>query len=211
MLSMKRELLFLGSFRRTLQTINTMTSFLLTFDNRSTFFHTNLLHCSDLGRLAFLEAQNRMSRINSTATSMMIDGGQIGYIIELLEDLEDARLNLKPEMEELKAQASKCGIEVTQIKGKFDYWYRVILHLSKSALDIHSRPLLFFSVLRLSDLLCNIRLPFPSDADRIKLEQSSGKYKWASPRQLQRPTGRNMTIKKQQRLPRLRIWRSSLM
>ncbi|KAH7088202.1 hypothetical protein FB567DRAFT_333287 [Paraphoma chrysanthemicola] len=102
----------------------------------SPYFHTNLLHCSDLGRSAFLEAQKRMSKINSTAFSLMEDGGQLGYLIELLEDPEDAKRNLKPAMQELKAQAEKCGHEVAHIQKKFEYWHLVINHLGTNALDI---------------------------------------------------------------------------
>ncbi|KAH7077657.1 hypothetical protein BKA63DRAFT_564232 [Paraphoma chrysanthemicola] len=105
----------------------------------SPYFHTNLLHCSDLGRSAFLEAQKRMSKINSTAFSLMEDGGQVGYLIELLEDPEDAKMNLKPAMQELKAQAEKCGNEVAQIQKKFEYWHLVINHLGTNALDIHTK------------------------------------------------------------------------
>lgn len=97
------------------------------------------MHCSDLGRLAFLNAQNRMNKIKSITKSMMADGGKISYIMELLEDPEDAKFNLKPAMEDVKAKAASCGDEVTHIKEKFDYWHRVINHLSTSALTMSSK------------------------------------------------------------------------
>lgn len=97
------------------------------------------MHCSDLGRKAFLNAQNRMNKIKSITTSMMADGGKISYIMELLEDPDDARFNLQPAMEDVQAKAAACGNEVTQIKEQFDYWHSVIYHLSTSALTITSK------------------------------------------------------------------------
>jgi hypothetical protein len=97
------------------------------------------MHCSNLGRVAFLNAQNRMNKIKSITTSMMADGGKISYIMELLEDPEDAKFNLKPAMEDVKAKAASCGNEVRQIKDKFDYWYQVIHHLSTSALSMSGK------------------------------------------------------------------------
>ncbi|OAL46817.1 hypothetical protein IQ07DRAFT_682939 [Pyrenochaeta sp. DS3sAY3a] len=101
----------------------------------SKYFHTNLMHCSDIGRLAFLDAQNRMQKISVVSRSMMKDGGRLSYIVELLEDAEDAKYNLKPEMELLKKQATECSEECELIQKKFEYWHFVINHLSKNALD----------------------------------------------------------------------------
>jgi hypothetical protein len=84
---------------------------------RSKYFHTNLQHCSDVGRLAFLDAQRRMSTIAATAQRMIGEQGSIGYIIDLLEDPEDARYDLKP----------------IEIKAKFEYWYLVLIHLKNTS------------------------------------------------------------------------------
>lgn len=91
------------------------------------------MHCSDLGRLAFLDAQQRMFKINTNALSMMKDGGKISYMIELLEDSEDARVNLKRAMQAVKAEAADCGKEVHLMKEKFAYWHQVIFKLSREA------------------------------------------------------------------------------
>lgn len=92
-------------------------------------------HCSDVGRLAFLDAQNVMNVIRSTALRMTATEGSIAYILELLEDPEDARYNLKPEMETIKKTAQKCLENAQQITAKFKYWHCVILHLKKTSLS----------------------------------------------------------------------------
>jgi len=100
----------------------------------SKYFHTNLQHCSDVGRLAFLDAQHGMSTIRATARSMIAEEGNLGYIIDLLEDPEDARYNLKPEIAALKKTANKCLANATAITAKFEYWYLVIIHLRQTSL-----------------------------------------------------------------------------
>ncbi|KAM7198901.1 hypothetical protein V8F20_005968 [Naviculisporaceae sp. PSN 640] len=97
-------------------------------------FHTNLQHCSDVGRLAFLDAQNAMSIIRSTAMRMITTEGSIAYILELLEDPEDARYNLKPEIEAIRKTAQKCLENAQQITAKFRYWHLVIMHLKQTSL-----------------------------------------------------------------------------
>jgi hypothetical protein len=100
---------------------------------RSKYFHTNLQHCSDVGRLAFLDAQRRMSTIAATAQRMIGEQGSIGYIIDLLEDPEDARYDLKPEIEALKETAKECLVSAIEIKAKFEYWYLVLIHLKNTS------------------------------------------------------------------------------
>ena len=80
-----------------------------------------------------------MNKINSVARSMMEDGGSVSYIVELLEDPEDAKLNLKPELEEVKKTAVDCRKECEDVKKKFEYWQRVIIHLSRTALDLRGK------------------------------------------------------------------------
>lgn len=91
------------------------------------------MHCSDIGRLAFQNAENRMYKINAITNRIIEDGGQIGYIVELLEDPEDAKDNLRPEMEDLRSRAVECSEECRAIKEKFEYWQLVIFHLAKTA------------------------------------------------------------------------------
>jgi hypothetical protein len=112
---------------------------LMSHEHRSRYFHTNLQQCSDVGRMAFLDAQIRMNKIKAIAEAMMEDGGSISYIIEMLEDPDDARDNLKPEIEDLKATATKCREECLEITKKFVYWEHLVNHLSSSALDISGK------------------------------------------------------------------------
>ena len=44
---------------------------------RSKFFHTNLQHCSDVGWLAFLDAQHGMKSIRATAQGVLIIEGMV--------------------------------------------------------------------------------------------------------------------------------------
>ncbi|KAF4454852.1 hypothetical protein F53441_2722 [Fusarium austroafricanum] len=108
----------------------------------SRYFHTNLQHCSDVGRLAFLDAQQKMNKINAVARSMMDGGGSVSYIVELLEDPEDAKMNLKPELDEVKRIATDCREECESVKKKFEYWQHVIIHLSHTALDLRGEKII---------------------------------------------------------------------
>jgi hypothetical protein len=65
---------------------------------------------------------------------MIEEEGSIGYIIDLLEDPEDARYNLKPELEAVKKTAKKCLDAAKAITSKFEYWYLVIIHLKQTGL-----------------------------------------------------------------------------
>ena len=80
-----------------------------------------------------------MNKINSVARSMMDEGGSVTYIVQLLEDPEDAKYNLKPELEDVKKTAAECRKECEDIKKKFEYWLLVIYHLSKTTLDLQSK------------------------------------------------------------------------
>jgi hypothetical protein len=94
-----------------------------------------------------------MSTMNSVAQTMMQDNGSISYIVELLEDPEDAKYNLKPEMEEVRGKATECRKNCEAIKQKFEYWQLVILHLGQTALDLRGKSshlcslLLWFRIL----------------------------------------------------------------
>ena len=102
---------------------------------RSKYFHTNLQHCSDIGRLAFLEAQHSMNNIRATARGMIAEEGSIAYIIDLLEDPEDARYNLKPEIKAIRDSARKCLENAQAVTSKFQYWHLVICHLRQTSLS----------------------------------------------------------------------------
>ena len=93
-------------------------------------------HCIDVGRAAFFDAQKRLNKTNTAVRSMMAEGGSISYIVELLEDPEDTKLNLKPELEKVRKTMTECGEECKATREKFEYWQLVILHLSRTAMDL---------------------------------------------------------------------------
>ncbi|KJZ68254.1 hypothetical protein HIM_12358 [Hirsutella minnesotensis 3608] len=101
----------------------------------SQYFHTNLQHCADIGRLAFLEAEKRMNKLQSAARSIIAEGGTITYIIDLLNDVEDARKNLPGTIKKLATNAEIFKKDAQVITEKFDYWQKVIMHLDKSCRD----------------------------------------------------------------------------
>jgi hypothetical protein len=87
-----------------------------------------------VGRLAFLDAQHGMNTIRATARGMIAEEGAIAYIIDLLEDPEDARYNLKPEINAIRGSAKKCLQQAEAITSKFQYWHLVICHLKETSL-----------------------------------------------------------------------------
>jgi hypothetical protein len=108
------------------------------------YLHTNLRHCSDLGRLAFFNAQDRMSTILATAKRMISKGGSIDYIVDVLQDPEDARYNLKPEIEVIKMTANRCLDSAKDITAMFEYWYLAIVHLRQTSLSRNSKCFFHF-------------------------------------------------------------------
>ncbi len=80
-----------------------------------------------------------MNTIQATARSLIAEEGSIGAIIDLLEDPEDARFNLKPEIESIKKSAKKCLENAEAITSKFAYWHLVIMHLKQTSLTKRGR------------------------------------------------------------------------
>ena len=101
---------------------------------RSKSFHANLQYCSDIGRIAFQDAQHGMNQIQSIARSLIAQSGGIATIIDYLEEPEEARYNLKPELQAVRKSAQKCLQTAEFITSKFHYWYLVIMHLNYCSL-----------------------------------------------------------------------------
>lgn len=76
-----------------------------------------------------------MNTLNGVARSMIDENGSIGYIVDLLEDPEDARYNLKPEIDQIRETAEDCLKNAKAITSKFEYWHRVIIHLKQTSLS----------------------------------------------------------------------------
>jgi hypothetical protein len=67
----------------------------------------------------------------------------LGYIIDLLEDPEDARRNLKPELQAVKKTANKCLESAQSFTSRFEWWYLVITHLKETSLSNRGEIFLF--------------------------------------------------------------------
>ncbi|KAK6524800.1 hypothetical protein TWF281_011698 [Arthrobotrys megalospora] len=99
------------------------------------YLSTNLQHCSDLGRIAFSEAQNSMHRLRGYAEYMTDTDGLISNILEMLEDEDAARYNLRTAMEDLRENANRCKKETNSIQGKFQMLLNFIMALQNAAIE----------------------------------------------------------------------------
>jgi hypothetical protein len=82
-----------------------------------------------------------MATIRATARSLTAEEGNIGYIIDLLEDPEDAKYNLKAEIDAVRDYSKKCHEAAKEITAKFQYWHLVITHLKQASLTRKGRLL----------------------------------------------------------------------
>ncbi|KAK6352962.1 hypothetical protein TWF696_004953 [Orbilia brochopaga] len=99
------------------------------------YLSTNLQHCSDLGRIAFTDAQNSMHRLRGYAEYMTGTDGVISNILEMLEDEEAARYDLRTAMEDLQENADRCKREAGSIQGKFQLLLDFIMALQNAAIE----------------------------------------------------------------------------
>jgi hypothetical protein len=60
---------------------------------------------------------------------------QIATIIDLLNDPEEARYALRPEMDALKDSTERCQKEAETIQKQFDEWYHFVMSLHKALID----------------------------------------------------------------------------
>ena len=91
-----------------------------------------------------------MGSLRSVARSLIEEEGSIGYIIDLLEDPEDAKYNLKPEIDQVRETAGDCLKNAEAITKKFEYWHRVIIHLKQTSLSRRGVYYLNFSCMVMS-------------------------------------------------------------
>ncbi|KAF2002202.1 hypothetical protein P154DRAFT_618630 [Amniculicola lignicola CBS 123094] len=105
----------------------------------SDYLYSNLQHCNDIGRHAFVDAQNRMSYLNSIARGMVGEDGNLGYIVELLENPEDAKHDLKPEIDRIKAAATLCLQSAQGLGRNVWYWNLVMCHLKTSVQTLNGK------------------------------------------------------------------------
>ncbi|KAH7121635.1 hypothetical protein EDB81DRAFT_872900 [Dactylonectria macrodidyma] len=82
----------------------------------------NLVHCSDLGRGAFREAEARMKKVSLVAQAVCEPGGTIDMVIEAVDDEDLAELDLPDQLAALKRVSKDCIDDTRAIKEKFDAW-----------------------------------------------------------------------------------------
>ena len=75
-----------------------------------------------------------MNDIQRIARSLISESGGIGMIIELLEEPEEAKRSLKPQMVAIRKSAQTCLQNAKSITSKFEYWHLVIMHLNECSL-----------------------------------------------------------------------------
>ncbi|AEO57475.1 hypothetical protein MYCTH_49795 [Thermothelomyces thermophilus ATCC 42464] len=97
--------------------------------------HSNLQSCSDIGRSAFTEGRSTMDYVHKAAISIIRNGGKVESILEMLENIEDARVNLKPEMQSVKRTAEISLERVRSLTENFQYWYWMICCLKNNVLE----------------------------------------------------------------------------
>ncbi|KAL2167851.1 hypothetical protein VTG60DRAFT_718 [Thermothelomyces hinnuleus] len=76
-----------------------------------------------------------MDYVHKAAISIIRNGGKVESILEMLENIEDARVNLKPEMQSVKRTAETCMERVRSLTENFQYWYWMICCLKNNVLE----------------------------------------------------------------------------
>ncbi|KAK0648356.1 hypothetical protein B0T16DRAFT_408077 [Cercophora newfieldiana] len=104
----------------------------------SQYFHTNLVACGNLGRLAFLDAESEMGTINSIAADKISEYGSIQYILNLLQhDPKGAKQRLRRELEVIRGDSQASLEAAKRIEKRFRGWYLFILTLEEVCSNKH--------------------------------------------------------------------------
>ncbi|KAK3368005.1 hypothetical protein B0H63DRAFT_490135 [Podospora didyma] len=82
----------------------------------------NLVHCSDLGRKAFRDAEARMKKVSMVAQAVCEPDGTIDMIIQATEDEDLAELDLPDQLAALKRVSNDCIEDTKAIKEKVAAW-----------------------------------------------------------------------------------------
>ncbi|KAK3358445.1 hypothetical protein B0T24DRAFT_540422 [Lasiosphaeria ovina] len=87
-----------------------------------TSLRANLVHCSDLGRKAFRDAEARMKKVSMVAQAVCEPDGTIDMIIQATEDEDLAELDLPEQLAALKRVSNDCVEDTKAIKEKVAAW-----------------------------------------------------------------------------------------
>ncbi len=77
-----------------------------------------------------------MDRIKTIAHSMIRNDGQVAYIIDLLEDMNEARMGLLPEIRRIEEVTQGCLTNLQELCKTFEYWYWLICCLKNNAVEV---------------------------------------------------------------------------
>jgi hypothetical protein len=98
-----------------------------------------LQDCSNVGKAAFDEARKVMSAINRVSNGMTEDGGNIEYIISMLDNREEAQRQLMGEMKSVEAAAKGCLNDISRLTDRFHYWHAFIECLKNNAMECRGK------------------------------------------------------------------------
>ncbi|KAI1855398.1 hypothetical protein JX266_000263 [Neoarthrinium moseri] len=84
-----------------------------------TSVQANLVECGNMGRMAFLEAENGMGVIQLTS---QVINGKINEIVPTIADPVSAKKMLRPQLETLKSGANTCLNSAIAMDKKFEDW-----------------------------------------------------------------------------------------
>ncbi|KAI8721477.1 hypothetical protein NCS52_00289200 [Fusarium sp. LHS14.1] len=99
------------------------------------YLNTNLIHCSDLGRKAFRNAEERMKRVSSIAEAVCEPGGIVDMVLEAVDDEDLAELDLPDQLAALKAASTDCISHTVAIKENVDAWRQFATLVHRACVD----------------------------------------------------------------------------
>ncbi|RYO89200.1 hypothetical protein DL766_003606 [Monosporascus sp. MC13-8B] len=95
----------------------------------------NLVHCSDLGRKAFRDAEAKMNKVSMAAHAVCEPGGTIDMILEAVEDDDLVELDLPDQLAALKRISQVCTDDAKAIKTKVREWAGCARAIHKACVD----------------------------------------------------------------------------
>lgn len=129
-----------------------------------------------------------MKTINNTASRIIVDGGSVEYILDLLEDPEDAATNLKPAMRRMEESSLQCKEDIEKLTKQFDYWYWVICSLKKNTLDSRGMYPMHSKALWDSEYKCQDTYICAREQERCRIRQTRTKSARPMPRRTRSST-----------------------
>ncbi|KAI9778571.1 MAG: hypothetical protein M1816_004015 [Peltula sp. TS41687] len=95
----------------------------------------NLVHCSDLGRKAFREAESKMNKLSMVIQALCEPDGTIDKIAQDVEDPDLAELDLPDQLTALRRVSDACVTDTIDIKKTVDAWKDFATRLYGACVD----------------------------------------------------------------------------